>query len=349
MSFEKNVNRHKILFVSGLLLLGVLVLMMSMVGVADISVVDAWKILAHKIPVIGEYISLDGIKENKINIILKLRLPRIMLAGLVGVSLSACGAAFQGMFKNPMADPYVLGVSSGAAFGATLSIVFNLSNNFLGLSAVTLMAFAGSLLTLILVYSIAKVGNRVPIVTLLLSGISVSYLLSSVISLMMLFNRTQVEKIVFWLMGSLSAANLTQVKLLLPFALLGTVIIFVFARDLNIMLTGEETAKALGIEVEKVKKILLLVTSLMVGATVSVSGIIGFVGLIVPHTVRLLLGPDNRVLIPFSAIAGAVFLIISDTVARTAIPPTEIPVGAITSVFGAPYFIYLLAKSKKVK
>jgi iron complex transport system permease protein len=349
MNFMEKRHRYKILFLIGLLSLGVLILTMSMLGVADISLKDGFKILVHRIPIVDNFVSVEGIPQNYINIIIKLRLPRIILAGLVGMGLSVSGAAFQGMFKNPMADPYVLGVSSGAALGATLSLLFGFGASFSGVGATTLMAFAGAMLTMAIVYSIAKVGGKVPIVSLILAGISVSYLLSSVISLMMIFNRTQIEKIIFWLMGSISAASWTEVKLLLPFVLIGTILISIFARDLNIMLTGDETAKGLGIEVEKVKKILLVITSLIVGASVSVSGIIGFVGLIVPHTVRLLIGPDNRVLIPFSAILGAIFLIVSDTIARTIIPPTEIPVGAITSVFGAPYFIYLLVKSKKVK
>ena len=163
----------------------------------------------------------------------------------------------------------------------------------------------------------------------------------------MLFNHTQIEKIVFWLMGSVSAASWNQVIVIVPIVIVGTIGIGIFSKDLNIMLLGEESANSLGIEVEKVKKILLFISSMIVASAVSVSGIIGFVGLIIPHTVRLLMGPDNRVLIPFSALGGAVFMILADTLARTAIPPTELPVGVITSLFGAPYFIYLLVKTKK--
>ena len=251
------------------------------------------------------------------------------------------------MFKNPMADPYVLGISSGAALGAAIAMIFGLGVGAIGIGGVTLFAFIGAILTVSLVYLIAKTGTKIPASTLLLAGISINYLFSAAISLLMLFNHAQIEKIVFWLMGSVSAASWNQVYILVPIVVLGTIGIGIFARDLNIMLLGEDSANSLGVEVERVKKILLFISSMIVASAVSVSGIIGFVGLIVPHTIRLLIGPDNRVLIPFSAIGGAIFMILADTMARVAIPPTELPVGSITSLFGAPYFIYLLVKTKK--
>lgn len=212
------------------------------------------------------------------------------------------------------------------------------------------MAFIGAIITTIIVYNMAIIGNKTSSITLLLSGISISFLLSSIISLMMTFHRDQVEQIVFWTMGSVSDASLNQVILLFPVIFIGFIIISIFSRDLNIMLTGDETAKSLGVEVETVKKILLITCSLVVAACVSVSGIIGFVGLIVPHIMRLILGSDHRVLVPFSAVGGAIFMIMCETLSRTLVPPTEIPIGVITSILGAPYFLYLLNKSKqKVK
>lgn len=163
----------------------------------------------------------------------------------------------------------------------------------------------------------------------------------------MIFNREQVEKIIFWTMGGLNTANWKAVFSLFPFVLIGGFIIFIFSKDLNVMLTGDETASTLGIEVDKIKKLLLTISSIIIAACVSMSGIIGFVGLIIPHMIRLLVGPDHRVLLPFTALGGGVFMIISDTLARTLVPPAEIPVGAITSIFGAPYFIYLLIRNKK--
>lgn len=347
MSYTDKRRFLNLIFTISVIALFIIIIISSTLGVANISFFQAIKILLSKIPFLGDYIAIDNIKSTSIKIVLNIRLPRIILASLVGAALSIAGTAYQGMFKNPMADPYVLGVSSGAAVGASIAIILGLEKTFFGLGMTTIFAFIGALLTIFIVYNIAKVGNKIPVVTMLLAGVALSFLLSSFISLIMIFNRQQVEKIVFWLMGSVSAASWKQVIILFPFVIIGIISIYIFSRDLNIMLTGDDTAKNLGIEVEKVKKILLIITSIVVAASVSVSGIIGFVGLLIPHTIRLLVGPDHRILIPFSAVGGAIFMIISDTLARTLIPPIEIPVGAITSVFGAPYFIYLLIKNKK--
>lgn len=347
MTYLENKNRYRLLLILSFIALFLVIIISSMVGVADITFVDGAKIILNRIILLDRLISLDGIKHNYITIVWDIRFPRILLSALIGCGLSVSGAAFQGMFKNPMADPYVLGVSSGAALGATIGIVLGFQSSLLGLGSITIMAFIGAITTMIVVYHIAKIGGKVPVITLLLAGISISYLLSSVISIMMIFNKSQLDKIVFWIMGSVSAASWTHVKMLAPITLIVTFFVIFFAKDLNIMLMGEDTASSLGIEVEKVKKILLLLCSIVVAATVSVGGIIGFVGLIVPHTVRMVVGPDYKHLVPFSAVLGAIFMIISDTLARTLMSPAEIPVGAITSLFGAPYFIYLLIKSKK--
>ena len=348
MSFTERKSFYKITFGVLMIIFIFGIILSSMTGVADISIEKAIKILLSKLPIVKQYISLEGIKQNQITIIWQIRLPRIILAAFVGMGLSVSGAAFQGMFKNPMADPYVLGISSGAALGAAIAMIFSVSEGLIGLGGVTLFAFVGALLTVVIVYTIAKTGTKIPASTLLLAGISINYLFSAAISMLMLFNHTQIEKIVFWLMGSVSAASWTQVIIIVPIVLIGTISIGIFSKDLNIMLLGEESANSLGVEVERLKKILLCISSMIVASAVSVSGIIGFVGLIIPHTIRLLMGPDNRVLIPFSALGGAIFMILADTLARTAIPPTELPVGVITSLFGAPYFIYLLVKTKKM-
>jgi iron complex transport system permease protein len=322
-------------------------LISSTFGTANISFMETLRVILNKIPFINNLVSTSEIPKNHILIILKIRLPRIFLSALVGMGLSVVGASFQAIFKNPMADPYILGISSGAALGAALGFVFKLESSILSSAAITITAFIGSILTTILVYNIARVKNKIPTTTLLLAGISVSFLLSSLISVIMVFNRDQVEKIVFWTMGSVSTANYNEIILLIPFFIVGVSIILFLSKDLNIILTGDETAKSLGIEVEKVKKIVLIVSSMIVAACVSVSGVIGFVGLIIPHVVRMLFGPDNRRLMPFSLIFGAAFMVISDTLARTIASPAEIPVGAVTALFGSPYFIYLLIKSKK--
>ena len=292
-------------------------------------------------------IDMKGIKATSVIILLQLRLPRIILACLVGAALSVVGAAFQGIFKNPMADPFVLGVSSGAALGASITMVFLKEIEFLGLSVIAFNAFLGAITTTFLVYNIAKVGRKVPTATLLLAGISLNYLLSSIISLIMIFNRQEIERIIMWTMGSFSTGSWKEVFLLLIIVIPSIILITMFARDLNVMLLGEENARSLGVNVEGLKKYILIISTIMIAAVVSVSGIIGFVGLIIPHGVRMFTGPDNRVVIPFSAITGAIFLIICDTLARSLVPPSEIPVGIITSIFGVPFFIYLLYKTKK--
>ncbi|MEW9095212.1 MAG: iron chelate uptake ABC transporter family permease subunit [Clostridiaceae bacterium] len=347
MSYINKRKHYKFLLIVLIVILLVITVISSTLGVANINFYQSMKILSSKIPLLGKYVNLEGISSTHKLIILNLRLPRIILAALIGAGLSLVGCVFQAIFKNPMADPYILGISSGSALGASIAIILGLNIAFLGLSGVTFFAFTGAILTTLLVYIIAKTGTKLPTNTLLLSGVSVSFLLSSIISLIMIFNREQVEQIIFWTMGSLNSANWKAVISLLPFILIGGFLIFVFSKDLNVMLTGDDTASSLGVEVDKVKKILLVISSLIIAACVSVSGIIGFVGLIIPHMIRIIVGPDHRVLLPFTALGGGIFMIISDTLARTLAPPAEIPVGAITSIFGAPYFIYLLIKNKK--
>lgn len=347
MSFIERRGFYRSLFFAVLFVVIVLGIFVSTLGAADISFITAVKILIRNIPVFGEALVEEETLSNYETIMMNIRLPRIILSAVIGMGLSVVGAAFQGMFKNPMADPYIVGVSSGAALGASLAIVFGGASVFGAFLSVQFAAFTGAVLTVVCVYQIARVGTRIPSVTLLLAGVAVSSMASAVISVLMIFNRDQADSIIFWTMGSVSAARWEQVGYLLPVVLAGTMIIMIFAKDLNLMMAGDDTAHNLGVEIDKAKRILLMVSSLMIAFIVSSSGIIGFVGLIVPHAVRLLLGPDHRVLIPFSALGGAVFMIICDTIARTLLAPMEIPVGAITALFGAPYFIFLLNKTKR--
>ncbi|AEB76062.1 iron (III) dicitrate transport system permease protein [Clostridium botulinum BKT015925] len=335
------------MFILGILVLGVVIIFCTYLGVASISFKQTSLIILSKIPIFNKYIALEGIKETSKLIILNLRLPRVLLACLVGAGLSVVGACFQSIFKNPMADPYTLGVSSGAAFGATLTIVLNLGGSFLGIGWMSVGAFIGALITVIIVYFIAKVGSKIPTATLLLSGIAMSFMLSSLISLIMIFKREEIENIVMWTMGSISTASWQQVMLVVPFICIGTGVLYIFARELNIMLLGDNTAKNLGVDTDKMKKILVIISTIMVAVIVSVSGVIGFIGLIIPHSIRMVFGSDNRAVIPFSALGGALFLIICDTIARSLVPPMDIPVGIITSLFGVPFFINILYKAKK--
>lgn len=342
-NYLKRIFHWKLIIISLTVILALTIILSAALGPANIPPSVILKILASKISLLNNPANSLGIEET---IVFEIRLPRIILAMLVGAALSVAGVTFQGLFKNPMADPYVIGVSSGAALGATLAVVLGLELEFFGLSSIPLMAFIGALTATFMVYNIAKVGHTLPVSTLLLSGIAVGSFLSAITMLIMMMAGERLHQIVFWLMGGLSARNWSHVKMVLPFIFLGTAIIYFFARDLNIMLLGEESAQHLGIEVKKLTKIMLVFASLIAAAAVSVSGLIGFIGLVVPHIMRILVGPDHRILLPSSAIAGSIILITSDTVARTAISSTEIPVGIITAFFGAPFFIYLLRKRK---
>jgi iron complex transport system permease protein len=280
-------------------------------------------------------------------IILDVRLPRVLLSALVGSALAVAGTTIQALFRNPMASPFTLGISSGAAFGASLAIVFGVGLAA-GTYAVSLMAFLFALLTVFLVYGIAKVGKRTPMETLLLTGIAVGSLFSALVSFMLYVAGEKLSTIVFWLMGGFWASDWNKVLLTSPLILLGIATIFLFGRHLNLILMGEETAINLGLEVEIFRKIVLIFASLITAAAVSVCGTIGFVGLIIPHVVRILVGPDHRVLLPSSCLFGAIFLVWVDALARTIIKPIELPVGIITALLGVPFFLYLLHKRKRV-
>lgn len=342
-------NRPKKL-IQGLLLLTttliIIILGASAMGSADITPFDCSKILLSKLPFFGSFVPVTDIKETSQLIVLNIRLPRILLSALIGAALATSGAVFQGIFKNPMADPYVLGVSSGAAVGATIVIVIGISGGLLGYSAITIGAFIGALLTALLVFTISRVGNKTPVVTLLLAGIAVNFFLSAVISTVMAMNKDQMQNIIFWTMGSVATANWTKIVNTGIPVLLGILLMIFFARDLNAMALGDESAKNLGVDAEVLKKRLLVLSSIVTASAVSVSGIIGFVGLVVPHVVRIVSGPDHRTLLPFSVIGGAIFMVIADTLSRMLVAPAEMPLGVITSLFGAPYFLILLYRSK---
>lgn len=322
----------------------VIIYLCTLMGVASISFLDANKILLDQIFHID--LGMADISEGAIAIIWNVRLPRIILAFVTGGVLAICGAAYQGIFKNPMADPYILGVSSGAALGATIGIVMNFSSGFLALNGTAILAFAGSFLTILIVYNISKVGRKVPVATLLLSGIAIGQTISALMSLLMIFNQEDLSHIMFWTMGSLNGKGWMQVIAILPYVAVGCIVMFTSVRELDIMLLGEETATQLGVDTERLKKKILLTSSLITAAVVSVTGIIGFVGLIIPHIVRMVTGPKHRVLMPFSLLFGGAFLILCDTLART-VMGQEIPVGIITAAFGGPFFVYLLRKRKK--
>ena len=308
----------------------------TVTGIASIPFRDANRILLHEFLHLD--VDMEGITDGSITIIRSVRLPRVVLGFLAGASLAVCGAGFQGIFKNPMADPFVLGVSSGAALGAAIGIVLHFGT--------TLLAFVGAFLTITLVYNISKIGKKVPVATLLLSGIAVSQTLSATMSIIMILNKQSMDQIMFWTMGSLNGKGWGQIITVLPYSLLGIALLLTTCRELDIMLTGEETAIQLGVNVESLKKRVLFASTVITAAVISVTGIIGFVGLVVPHVVRMITGPKHRVLMPLSMLFGGTFLIICDTAARS-MAVWEIPVGIITSLCGGPFFIYLLRRMKR--
>lgn len=344
------VNRKSKGFIVVLLFIGVLVSLVvaCTIGPERIPLIHSAKLLLDKVPFINKFIDISDVKESHKVILYVVRIPRTLGALLVGMALAGSGVVFQGVLRNPLAEPYVLGISSGAAFGATLAIVTGFSFTFLGLSAVSIAAFIGALITMFVVYNIAKLGMKSSMTTLLLSGIAISSLLSSLVSLMIALNRDQVERIIFWTMGSLSSVKMTQIEVVYIPILLSILIFIFFSRDLNVVLLGEDSATSMGIDVQMLRIILLIAATVATAFSVSISGIIGFVGLIIPHAMRLIIGPNHKYLIPASILMGSIFLIISDTIARTIVAPGQLPLGVITAIFGAPYFIYLLYRHSYV-
>ena len=295
------------------------------------------------IALIGSKLQLCEAPSSSVNdiIIFDIRLPRIFLGILVGIALATAGTTLQGLFKNPMADPYVIGISSGAAVGAALSIT--VLPQFLAIYTTPFMAFLGAMFATFLVYNLAKVGGKIPIDTLLLTGIAINLFFSAFLSFMMYRAGHDLNRLFFWLMGGFRLANWTQVEITVLPVIVGFVLIYLFAKDLNAMLLGEESAQTLGINVEGVKRILLVLAAFITAAAVAFAGTIGFVGLIIPHITRMLVGPYHRILFPASALVGGIFLVWADALARLM---GEMPVGIITAFFGAPFFIYLLRKRK---
>lgn len=300
-----------------------------LLGTADVTLDQLWGLI------IGD----PNVKETVRLIVLKIRLPRILLAGLVGFSLSLGGVVFQALLRNPLADPFILGVSSGSAFGAVLGIMFGLGFSF----GIPLMSYAGALLTIFLVLEIGKKKMGMESSTIILAGVIINAFFTAII---MLFVTTAVDDrlhtMLFWLYGDLSQSNYNQSIIVFPIVLLAFGVLYGLSRHLNLITAGEETALQLGVDVKKAKLTCFLVVSLVVGLVVAFSGLIGFVGLVVPHLGRMVLGSDHRLLMPVSALGGAIFLIAADTLARTVVSPSELPVGVITAFIGAPFFIYLL-------
>ena len=289
--------------------------------------------------------TLTGREESEVArlIILQVRLPRVLLAAVIGAALSAAGVAFQALLRNPLADPFIIGVSGGSAFGAVIAISAGLDVLVAGVSPVPVFSFAGAMGTMAAIYFISRVRGRVPIYTLLLVGVIFNAFYSAVIMFITsVVDFTSVLRIVFWLMGNLTSVPYRNITVVAVYVALGCALLLAMCGRLNLLSLGEETAGQLGVNVERTKAITFFAASLVTGAAVSAAGMIGFVGLMVPHAVRLLVGPDHRLLMPASILGGASFLILADVAARTIIAPTEIPVGVVTAICGGPFFIWLL-------
>lgn len=286
----------------------------------------------------------DAVDALSRQIVVDIRLPRVVMGLCVGALLGVAGVLLQGFLRNPLAEPYLLGVSSGAALAVTIGILLNVPLVVAGVYIVPLEAFAGALVTLVAVYFLAQVRGRLMVTTLLLAGVVVGAFLSALMTLFATMSPQRYFEVIAWLLGHLQPASKAQEGWVVVYAALGLGLAWAQARDLNALLLGEEEAAALGVRVEKLKRNLFVLSSLLVGAAVSVSGLIGFVGLVAPHLCRLLMGPDHRWLIPASAVAGAGLLVLADLVSRIVVAPSELPVGVITALIGGPFFLFLLVR-----
>jgi iron complex transport system permease protein len=280
-------------------------------------------------------------------LVLELRLPRVLLAALVGMCLGAAGTLYQALFRNPLADPFILGVSSGAGLGATFALLTGASLGIGAFAAVPAAAFVGAVAAIALVVGISSRRGRLDVLSLLLAGVAVSYTLAAVTSFVMVFSRQTMQQVVFWMMGGLQAASWGSVVVVALMLAAGLAVPLVRSRDLNVMLLGDERARHLGVDVERFKLVVLATASLLVAGAVSVSGLIGFVGLMTPHMARLVLGPDHRRLLPASILAGGIVLVLADLLARVVLAPVELPVGIVTAVLGGPFFVWLLVRAER--
>ncbi len=334
-------NKPPIALIAGLCLALVLgVIISAGMGYLSISPTEVAQVI---------WVKIRGVSfENTVNptfayVVWDVRLPRILTALLVGGSLAVAGVLFQAILLNPLADPYTLGISSGAAFGASLALLINIS--FISVYSVPLFAFCGAVATLFVVLALASVDGRLGTNTLILSGVIVAAILSAGIGFVKHLADEQVAVIIFWLMGSFASRTWAHVWLVFAAGTCGLLVAFYYGRDLNIMALGQRSSDSLGVDTARTRKILLIVGSLVTAICVSVSGIIGFIGLITPHLMRFIVGPDNRKLVPVSFLAGAILLLGADTLTR-AVLPSEVPIGVLTALIGGPFFCYIFRKKQ---
>ena len=323
------------------ILLLVSIVMSTSLGGVTIPFQETVRVLVGALPFV------ETITDSKYEtILLQIRFPRVLVAGLVGAALAVSGVVMQSLFRNPMADPGIIGVSAGGAFGGVLAIFFGVTA--IGTYMIPVLGFLCAFLTLMFVYLVSTQNGKTSILTLLLTGVAISSFLSACSSLLISYaNLSQVQQILNWLMGDLNGRDWEHVQLLFLPVIICCVVFYFYRQELDILLLGEEEAQNLGMNVQRTRNILLIVASLLTGVSVSLTGAIGFVGLVVPHMLRLLVGPSHKVLIPASILGGAIFLILADLAARLVVKPSEIQIGIITAFFGAPFFIYLILRHKR--
>ncbi len=338
-------HRLLILLALGAILL-LCLLIAAALGAVSIPPLDIIKMTLNKAPTFDFFATWQPSYET---ILFQIRLPRVIAGALVGAALASAGVLFQGLLRNPMADPYIIGTSAGAAFGATIAMMLPISLAFLSFGLVPIAAFFGALGAVLLVYNLARVGGKTPVVSMLLAGFAVSAMLTAVMFFMVtLSGRTELLHNVYsFLMGSISVSGWNKIIIVAPLIIGGIIAARLLAFRLNAFALGEEGAAYLGIDVERDKLLVLALGSLLTAAAVSISGLVGFVGLVVPHAMRLLFGPDHRILLPTAAIFGGAFVVLADLLARTMLSPREIPLGILTAIIGAPFFIYLLRRTRR--
>ena len=324
-----------------IVLLAVSIVISTMFGGVTIPFAETISVLVSSIP----FVDLETTSTYE-TILLQIRLPRVLVAGVVGAGLAVSGVVMQSIFRNPMADPGIIGVSSGGAFGGVIAIYFGLTAY--GSFMIPLLGFIGAFFTLSIVYMISTSHGKTSVLTLLLTGVAISSFISACTSLIITYaNVAQLQQILYWLMGDLNGRDWDHLKLMVIPVIFCCLVFTFYRNELDILLLGEEEARNLGIHVQRTRNILLVIASLLTGVSVSLTGAIGFVGLVVPHMLRLMIGPSHRLLIPASILGGAIFLILADLISRLLIRPAELQIGIITAFIGAPFFIYLIIRQKR--
>jgi iron complex transport system permease protein len=330
--------------------LSVALLLSAAIGAVSMPLSDvARMLLARLFPITPDWPATFN------TILFDIRLPRTALIALTGAALAGSGSAYQGLFRNPLADPYLIGIASGASLGAVIAMAWrwpamespSWGGSALSFAAVPIAAFAGALLAAIIVYNIARVGRTTPITTLILAGVAFGSFATALTTLLMLGTQGELRRAVVWMLGGFSLGGWSPVIAVLPFTVIGSSVLIALGRALNVLQFGDDQARQMGLDVERVRLIVIVAASLTTAAAVAFSGVIGFVGLAVPHLIRLMWGGDYRRLIPLSIIGGAAGLLLADIIARTLLAPQEVPVGVITALIGAPFFVWLLRRAKR--